>query len=154
MTYTSHGHHIPGSPTDDEHGSNRMRCGGPAICTVCQRDAGLWARRIDPVTAAVPFEDTSGYADNPDRYLDKVKLLVVSAHNSHVEEEDFLTIDNLYIVSFTYILGGYKAMVSTNVSGDGLYFEVTHNATKEESYVDQYHKEFNDVFSQEGITHA
>lgn len=46
---------------------------------------------------------------------------------------------DLYVVWFCYILGGWKALVSTTMS-DGLYFEVTHNYTKSETYLDVYNK--------------
>lgn len=43
MTLTSHGHHIPFSPTDDEEvrfGATLFaRCGGPGICRRCSREA-------------------------------------------------------------------------------------------------------------------
>lgn len=42
MTYTTHGHHIPGSPTEDEKPDvPRARCGGTSLCPVCKKDAGL-----------------------------------------------------------------------------------------------------------------
>lgn len=47
--------------------------------------------------------------------------------------------DNIYVVWFCYILGGWKALVSTHTP-DGKYYEVTHNVAKQETYVDTYVK--------------
>jgi len=44
-----------------------------------------------------------------------------------------------YVVWFCYILGGWKALVSTTLP-DGMYYEVTYNATKKETYIDAYKK--------------
>lgn len=40
MTYTSHGHHIPGTIMA-ERPTSVARCGGPALCKQCGREAGL-----------------------------------------------------------------------------------------------------------------
>lgn len=50
----------------------------------------------------------------------------------------------IYVVSFTYILGGWKAMLSTSWA-DGHYYEVTYNVTKRETYIDRYSKDYNEV---------
>ncbi len=45
MTWTRHGHQIPGSPSPLE-GEERppvARCGGPRLCAVCEQDSGEWA---------------------------------------------------------------------------------------------------------------
>ncbi|ASR80127.1 hypothetical protein PQB77_gp68 [Arthrobacter phage Correa] len=40
MTFTSHGHHIPGTvDTDELPGTSRARCGGPNMCAICRRDS-------------------------------------------------------------------------------------------------------------------
>lgn len=150
MTNTSHGHHIPWTSRIDEIATvDKARCGGVSICTVCQRDA---ARTIETGTSqGAPFEDTSEYAGDPDRFLKQAKLYAISARNSYVENvEDLLTVEDVYVVWFTKTLGNWKALISTSKEGDGLYFEVTHNGEKEETYVDTYLKITNDTFSQEG----
>lgn len=48
-------------------------------------------------------------------------------------------IDNVYVVWFCYILGGWKALVSTSLP-DGMYYEVTCNISKREIYLDAYKK--------------
>jgi hypothetical protein len=47
--------------------------------------------------------------------------------------------DDVYVVWFCYILGGWKALVSTTVP-DNMYYEVTHNKDKGETYLDAYGK--------------
>lgn len=49
------------------------------------------------------------------------------------------TMDDVYVVTYAYVLGGQKAMLSTTLP-DGKYYEVTYNASKQEIYVDQYVK--------------
>jgi hypothetical protein len=40
MTFTSHGHHIPGSPDYDESEKVPVsRCGGPNLCSTCKHEA-------------------------------------------------------------------------------------------------------------------
>lgn len=46
---------------------------------------------------------------------------------------------DVYVVWFCYIIGGWKALVSTNLH-DGMYYEVTFNKDKNEIYVDAYKK--------------
>lgn len=50
---------------------------------------------------------------------------------------------DVYVVWFTYVLGNWKALVSTTLP-DGMYYEVTHNDTKNETYLDSY-KKFDNV---------
>jgi len=45
----------------------------------------------------------------------------------------------VYVVWFTYTLGNWKTLVSTELP-DGMYYEVTHNATLRETYIDAYKK--------------
>lgn len=49
-----------------------------------------------------------------------------------------------YIVWFCFILGGWKALVSST-EADGRYYEVTYNAAKREAYIDTYKKTHNNV---------
>ena len=69
------------------------------------------------------------------------KKLIADYFNSHVDVTDGkkITTDDVYVVWFCKTLQNWKAMVSTNVS-DGMYYEVTHNGDKEETYVDVYKK--------------
>lgn len=65
---------------------------------------------------------------------------------SHETVQEFLAcpcaniiIDDTYVVWFCYILGNYKALVSTNVN-DGRYYEVTYGENRNECYIDEYVK--------------
>lgn len=51
--------------------------------------------------------------------------------------------DEVYIVWFCYILGNWKALVSTTLP-DGMYYEVTYNSQNQETYLDAY-KKFDNV---------
>lgn len=63
MTFTAHGHHIPGSPTDDENLEwARARCGGPGVCVPCSREASLFAAQDIPKVELSDF--------NPEEYLE------------------------------------------------------------------------------------
>lgn len=50
---------------------------------------------------------------------------------------------HVYVVWFAYTLGSWKALLSTTLP-DGMYYEVTHNAAKRETYLDAY-KKFDNV---------
>lgn len=73
--------------------------------------------------------------------MNKAKKLVVEYFNSRVEKTDnvVLTEDDVYIVWFSKTLQNWKALVSTNIS-DGMYYEVTYNGDKKETYLDAYKK--------------
>ena len=73
--------------------------------------------------------------------LKKAKQLVVNYYNSRVERTDDFEIseENVFIVWFCKTLQNWKALVSTTVS-DGMYYEVTYNGDKHETYLDAYKK--------------
>ena len=73
--------------------------------------------------------------------LKKAKQLVVNYYNSRVERTDDFEIseENVFIVWFCKTLQNWKALVSTTVS-DGMYYEVTYNGDKRETYLDAYKK--------------
>lgn len=51
--------------------------------------------------------------------------------------------EELYVVWLAKALQNNKALLATNRSGDGLYFEVTNNGDKNEIYLDVYKKQEN-----------
>lgn len=153
MTRTSHGHHIDGTTFDDEGVRVPVaRCGGPKLCSDCKNEAtAVHQPSLPDPQEREFFEDTSEYGDDPDRFLKQAKLFVISAYNNRIDEdENELTVKDLYIVWFAKTLGNWKALISTSIPDDGLYFEVTHNGGELETYVDTYMKIANDKFSQEG----
>lgn len=76
-----------------------------------------------------------------DKFLDLCKKIVVDYFNAHADKTDHkqITEDGVYIVWSCKTLQNSKALVSTNVS-DGMYYEITHNGDKNETYVDAYKK--------------
>lgn len=79
---------------------------------------------------------------NGDTFLKLCKEIVVDYFNSNVDKTDdkpFITEDNVFIVWSCKTLQNNKALVSTTVS-DGMYYEITHNGDKDETYVDAYKK--------------
>lgn len=80
-----------------------------------------------------------------DRYLKKAKASALELHNA--TQTNQLTVDDLYIVWFVKGLQNWKALIATNVPGDNLYFEVTHNGDRQETYVDGYTKTHNYVIA-------
>ena len=80
-------------------------------------------------------------AGQNDAMLDRAKELVVRYFNERSERTDNfkLTKDDVFIVWFCKTLQNWKALVSTTVS-DGMYYEVTHNGDKGETYLDAYKK--------------
>lgn len=73
--------------------------------------------------------------------LNRAKQLVVDYFNAHVDVTDGkkLTMEDVFIVWFSKTLQNWKALVSTTVS-DGMYYEITHDGDKGETYLDAYKK--------------
>lgn len=71
----------------------------------------------------------------------KARSIVVQYFNSHVDITDNRTINlgNTYVVWFSKTLQNWKALVSTDVP-DGMYYEITYNGDKKETYLDVYKK--------------
>ena len=66
---------------------------------------------------------------------------MVDYFNAHADVTDGkkLTMEDVFIVWFSKTLQNWKALVSTTVS-DGMYYELTHNGDKDETYLDAYKK--------------
>lgn len=84
-----------------------------------------------------------------ERFINKAKRLVVEAQNAQAPGTP-LTVEDVYIVWFTKTLQNWKAMVSTDVLS-GVYYEVTHNGDKQETYVDIYAKVANFAISDDTV---
>lgn len=69
------------------------------------------------------------------------KKIVVDYFNKNVEKTDktAITENEVFIVWICKTLQNNKALVSTTVS-DGMYYEITYNGDKNETYVDAYKK--------------
>lgn len=81
---------------------------------------------------------------NNEAMMNRAKQLVVDYFNEHVDVTDGkkLTLNDVYVVWFSKTLQNWKALVSTTVA-DGMYYEITHNGDKGETYLDAYKKRDN-----------
>lgn len=69
----------------------------------------------------------------------KNKLVEWYNHNS----KEQITLEHVFVVWACKTLQNYKALLSTTVSGDGIYAEYTYNGDKQEMYEDVYKKASN-----------
>lgn len=74
-------------------------------------------------------------------YQEKAKQIVIDYYNEHVEKMDNkkLTESEVFVVWFSKTLQNWKALISTTIS-DGMYYEITYNGNKKETYLDAYKK--------------
>ena len=72
---------------------------------------------------------------------EKARRIVMNYFNDHVDTTDGrrLTMNEVFIVWFSKTLQNWKCLVSTMMF-DGMYYEVTHNGDRNETYVDVYKK--------------
>lgn len=79
-------------------------------------------------------------------HADKARRRVFEYIKPRLEKTDThvtFSEDEVYVVWFTYILGHWKTLISTTLP-DGMYYEVTYNSSKNETYLDAY-KKFDNV---------
>lgn len=77
----------------------------------------------------------------------QIKSIVRQYIDSHLDKSDPPVEYTIYVVWFCYILGGWKALVSSTLSDD-MYYEVTYNKDKYETYLDAYKKLENAVYTE------
>lgn len=89
-----------------------------------------------------------------DHFLSICKKKLVEWYNSafkatlhHIPQE--IDLSQVYVVWSCKTLQNYKALLSTSVSGDGIYVEFTYNGDREELYMDVYHKIVNQKITEE-----
>lgn len=82
----------------------------------------------------------------------QAKMLVLKSFNENRDKADSqpLHFEDVYVVKFSYVLGNWKALISTTVS-DGKYYEVTHRAEPATTYVDTYVKLRNEETTDEEL---
>lgn len=92
---------------------------------------------------------------NPRDHAAKARQIVFDYVSAELEKKEhdgpidsFFSIDDVYVVSFTFVLGNWKALVST-MRPDQKYYEVTYNMPREETYLDVYQKFWNHVIKDE-----
>jgi|SRR5690349_1852440 len=72
----------------------------------------------------------------------RAKQLIFDHVKNRLEKTDthvVFTPEDVYVVWFSKTLDNWKALLSTTLP-DGMYYEVTHNGFKHETYVDSYKK--------------
>lgn len=104
----------------------------------------------EAMTAELTHRDTFPNIEiperNPNEYQDKARKIVLDYYNeNYLPLGQELHISQVYVTNFTKTLQNWKALVATDVPGDGMYFEVTHNGDKRETYLDAYVKAANVV---------
>lgn len=154
MTYTSHGHHIPGTTTSDEFGQvSRARCGGTLLCPTCAKDANAIMAALDKGINVEGFFEAPSLSDDEmlDQYISKAKLFVIGARNNVVSEEaDQITVNELSLI-FTHSLPQiWVVMLRLVRPTENLIFKVTHSDIDDVTIVNTYQQIERDVFSQEG----
>lgn len=81
------------------------------------------------------------------------KKKLVEWYNKRHKEEPMVNpqieFDDVFIVWSCKTLQNYKCLVSTTVSGDGIYAEYTYNGDKQELYEDVYKKVSNKCYTEE-----
>ena len=78
---------------------------------------------------------------NVNAFSDKAKQIIVDYFNSRsdITDDKHISADDVYIVWFSKTLQNWKALVSTTIP-DNMYYEITYNGDREETYLDAYRK--------------
>lgn len=80
---------------------------------------------------------------NEKEFVKLCRKTVVDYFNKHADNIS-ITEDDVFIVWLCKTLQNNKALLSTT-AGDGMYYEITNNGDKSETYVDVYKKQENFV---------
>lgn len=119
-------------------------CRDGDTCRQRQLESGIMTQ--PPEFPIIEIEDK-----NPNKYQDKARQIVLEHYNQNfLDVGEELHIREVFIVWFAKTLQNWKALVATEVVDDGLYFEVTHNGDKNETYIDVYKKIGNAAISATG----
>ena len=89
-----------------------------------------------------------------DHFLSICKRKLVEWYNDAFDSKSVYVQEKIdrsqvYVVWSCKTLQNYKALLSTAVSGDGIYVEFTYNGDKQELYMDVYHKVVNRKITEE-----
>lgn len=89
-----------------------------------------------------------------DHFLSICKRKLVEWYNEAFDNmsvyiQEKIDLSQVYVVWSCKTLQNYKALLSTSVSGDGIYVEFTYNGDKQELYMDVYHKLVNQKITEE-----
>lgn len=86
-------------------------------------------------------------------FLDKARKLVYVYACDRLDVQDAhptFSPDEVYVVTYTYILGNRKALLSTTLP-DGMYYEVTYDTSRQMTYFDVYKKTENFSVADEAV---
>lgn len=89
-----------------------------------------------------------------DHFLSICKRKLVEWYNEAFDNmsvyiQEKIDLSQVYVAWCCKTLQNYKALLSTAVSGDGIYVEFTYNGDKQELYMDVYHKLVNQKITEE-----
>lgn len=128
MSYTGHGHYIPGTPpSSGVQPTGVAKCGGVQLCPRCIDDVQHYRELYgSPVPANVP-ED----------FQAKAKQILVNYIDSHYSQSFEKPVFEVYVVWFAKVLQNWKVLLSTD-RPDGRYYELTYNGDKRVTYIDEY----------------
>lgn len=110
---------------------------GPAVQVTHWDEPPLKDRLAELTTEVKKHQQTLQAED----FQMKARRLVAEHFNNLVDVTDGyqLPISDVYVVWFCKTLQNWKACLSTNIP-DGMYYEVTYNGEKRETYIDAYKK--------------
>lgn len=63
-------------------------------------------------------------------FIEKAKQIVADYAREHLDKTEIVPPFDVFVVWNCYILGNHKALLSTTMP-DGMYYEVTYNATRD-----------------------
>ena len=88
-----------------------------------------------------------------DDFLNNVKAIVLRLVREQLDPSDRVnvTIDNIYVVTYSFVMGEQKALLSTSLP-DGKYYECTYDKLKNMIYVTTYVRVAQTDFPVEFIT--
>lgn len=78
-----------------------------------------------------------------DKFIKICKECLVTWYNDNIPKESKVKTKNIYVVWSCKTLQNAKALLSTDIDGDGVYAEYTYNGEKNELYQDIYLKDSN-----------
>ena len=86
-----------------------------------------------------------------EEFIALCKKHVIDYFNENVDKTDQKQIseNDVFVVWSCKTLQNYKCLVSTTISGDGIYAEYTYNGNKQELYEDVYKKLTNTCHTEE-----
>src|SRR5262245_53195877 len=155
MTWTSHGHRIPGRPGVMTERPPQAHCGRLHICSTCKNETSTHIRQLALKirTDRLKTNSTEVSMANvvrplpPDNlsFQDRARVMVMDWANAHLDVTDSkrIQLSDVYVVWFCKTLQNWKALLSTTLT-DGMYYEVTFDGDNNKAYLDAY-KKFDNV---------